>query len=184
MPLKKAVWICYLSSLIIVYSGIFLSVYLWGDFDWSYNALSDLGTRENTAMIFNTSLILGGLLFAVFGGFLLKLVDEFPEQNLAVNIVLAGISLLFVGVFPSSSVQGVHILFALLYFFFLLVIMTNIFTIYHLKKLKIRCFSFASIFIFIISGLLYSYIGLATSEIISSTLAVINIFVYLYIFHR
>jgi len=184
MPLKKAVWICYLSSLIVVYSGIFLSVYIWGDFDWSYNALSDLGTRENTAMIFNTSLIIGGFLFALIGGLLLKSVSEFPERNLAVNIALAGISLLFVGVFPSSYIRGVHILFALLYFFFLLVIMTNIFIIGHLKKLKIKYFSLISIFIFVISGTLYHRIGMATSEMISSTLAVINIFIYLYIFHR
>jgi len=71
-------------------------------FSWTDNALSDLGVQGNSAIIFNLSLIFGGILIVVFAGGFFKTLKSHLSRIGASIIFLDGISLIAIGVFPET----------------------------------------------------------------------------------
>lgn len=64
--LKKLAALCGLAGPITVFALIFYSVSMAPWFSWTENALSDLGVDEKAGLPFNSALILGGILYAIF----------------------------------------------------------------------------------------------------------------------
>ena len=80
------------------------------------DAISDLGTIDETRVLFNSSLFAIGLLNAV-AGYLLFRVHK--DRTLFVVFALGGIGAMGAGLIPLDSPVGVHGLFALLAFLFI-----------------------------------------------------------------
>jgi len=147
---------------------IIIDVYLSPWFSWSGNALSDLGVMPY-GYLFNSGLIIGGLLSTLFVLAIFKKINFKPLYL----IVIGTISLAFVGVL-NEHYSYIHLAFALVYFVF-----TPIgILIYSFKTKKIYKYwgffvSISSI-IDIIVGIYFYYfyikIGLAIPEIIEAIL--------------
>ncbi|MDD1772766.1 MAG: DUF998 domain-containing protein [Methanomassiliicoccales archaeon] len=80
------------------------------------NAISDLGTIAETAMLFNVSLILIGLLNLAAGYVLYKVMDD---KKILIIFVLGGIGGMGAGAIPLDNPTGLHGIFALLAFLFM-----------------------------------------------------------------
>ena len=64
--LIKAAAICGILGVVVVYPLILLAISYYPNFSWFNNALSDLGVKGISAIIFNASLIIGGALLFIF----------------------------------------------------------------------------------------------------------------------
>jgi len=95
--------LCGIAAPIITIALIMLAIYLSPWFSWTDNALSDLGVRE-AAAIFNSSLIIGGLLALVFALGLREILKEHWLENVGTALfILDAILLCCIGVFPESA---------------------------------------------------------------------------------
>jgi len=94
---------------IIAFTSILLAIVYSPSFSWKENALSDLGVQEGvTAVLFNTGLIISGILAILFATGLFT----FLQGNLlgrigALVLVLDAFALVAIGVFP-ENVKPVH----------------------------------------------------------------------------
>jgi len=88
--------LCGIAAPAVALSCIFLAISLSPRFIWSVNALSDLGIME-AAWIFNSGLIVAGMLSVIFG---VGLWMVFKEQTVG----RAGVVLFFIGVFALFSI--------------------------------------------------------------------------------
>ena len=100
----KIAGLCALISPIVAFVCIFVAISLSPWFSWSGNALSDLGVRGTAATVFNSGLMVSGLLTMVFAA---GLFEAFRGRILgrigAVALFLGAISLFAVGAFPESA---------------------------------------------------------------------------------
>lgn len=89
-----------LVSTIVPLSLVILAIYLAPWFNFYRNALSDLGhvLRSNVAPVFNLGLSLGGFLIGIYAVACVSRTD----RSIAVVLLLAGYSLILVGVFDES----------------------------------------------------------------------------------
>ena len=101
--LLRIAGLCGVVGPIISLSLIALAVNYSPWFNWFNNALSDLGVNE-AAFIFNSGLIIGGILTTIFA---IGLMQIFREQVLgfigAFTLVLSSVSLCAIGIFPESA---------------------------------------------------------------------------------
>ncbi len=92
---------------IITYAGIFTAIFLsqsW--FTWFNNALSDLGVHD-AAIVFNTSLFIGGISTAIFGiAYILKKRGQIFPMLAGIDIFLQGIFLFCIGLFVENTYWG------------------------------------------------------------------------------
>jgi len=95
--------VCGVIAPLVALSSIFLAIAYSPWFNWTDNALSDLGVGT-AAFLFNSGLIVGGLLGLVFS---LGMVQVLRKRVLglagAFMLVLAAVSLVGVGVFPETA---------------------------------------------------------------------------------
>lgn len=111
----KFLLICGLFSIIIAYSSIIFSIAISNWFSWINNALSDLGAREPSAIIFNSGLILSGFFLFLFG---LSLYFFFKSllSKIGVSLfLLDSIALSMIGVFPETAGK-IHLYFSIIFF--------------------------------------------------------------------
>ena len=80
------------------------------------NAISDLGTIAETKLLFNSSLVLIGLL-NILAGYALYL--AVPKKGMLVVFILGGMGAMGAGLIPLDNPSGLHSLFALFAFVFL-----------------------------------------------------------------
>ena len=118
MKLEKSVLI---GLLLAIGSAQFLVVMMLGEasapgYSMHENAISDLGTIDETRLVFCASLFAIGLL-NVFAGYLYFKVHG--DRKLVVVFALGGIGAMGAGLIPLDSSLGVHGLFALLAFLFI-----------------------------------------------------------------
>lgn len=93
---------------------IFASTLLEKSFSWNKNALSDIGVSQ-TAWLFNTALIIGGLLNLLFAVGLRTYLEKTRWLKIGVSLlIVSGISLALVGVF-TENYNVIHVLVALGY---------------------------------------------------------------------
>jgi hypothetical membrane protein len=71
-------------------------------FSWTGDALSTLGVRRGTALLFNGGLVAGSLLALPFAGALWRSARTVGERVAAVGFALAAATMGLVGVFPAS----------------------------------------------------------------------------------
>ena len=96
--------VCGLLAPLVAFLGIFFSLLNFGAFSWAANALSDLGAiGQPTGVFFNSGLVIGGLLSAVFAlGFFSLLKNRLGKIG-AAAFFLDSLALAAVGVFPSGN---------------------------------------------------------------------------------
>lgn len=68
----KSAALCGVIGVVVVYPLILLAAFYYPNFSWRDNALSDLGVVGASALLFNTALIIGGILLFTFSLGLLK----------------------------------------------------------------------------------------------------------------
>jgi len=102
---------------LVAYFAIGLSICFSPWFDWTRNALSDLGIGE-AGYIFNYGLIVAGLFLFPFSLLLRKMLPYSRlGRNGAVIFLFAVVSLALIGVFPErENVLAFHFLVSLLFF--------------------------------------------------------------------
>ncbi|MEM1574812.1 MAG: DUF998 domain-containing protein [Nitrososphaerota archaeon] len=114
---NKLLLICGIISIIIAYSSIIFSIIISDWFSWKNNALSDLGAREPSAIIFNTGLILSGFFLILFS---LSLYNFFKGLLSKIGIflfLLTAISLSLIGIFPETAGK-IHLYVSIMFFAF------------------------------------------------------------------
>lgn len=102
---------------IIVFAMIFGAISSWSNFDWVNNALSDLGVQWGlTANLFNSGLVLGGLLFMIFAnGLHLCYGKRIPGKIGSGLFFLACVALIGIGIF-NETFSPTHYIVSLMLF--------------------------------------------------------------------
>lgn len=122
MNLKSNVWIrtSGVSGVLIpliAFAFILLAIAYYPQFSWTENALSDLGVQEGaTAFLFNTGLIISGILTILFATGLFRFLQENPLGRIgALVFVLDAFALTAMGVFP-ENVKPIHYYASVIFF--------------------------------------------------------------------
>ena len=166
--LLRIAGLCGVVGPIISLSFIALAVNYSPWFNWFNNALSDLGVNE-AALIFNSGLIIGGILTTIFA---IGLMQIFRKQVLgfigAFTLVLSSISLCAIGIFPESAGR-IHF-YVSVAFFALLVISLFFIGVALVRKSSQRYFGFFSILAGLVAVAAWAipYEGVAIPEITAS----------------
>ena len=82
--------------------GLSLAASPW--FTWTHHALSDLGIHEDTAVVFNYGMVLGGILTFIFS---LGLIRILSKKIGAYLLLVSSFSLIGIGLFP-ETIFGIH----------------------------------------------------------------------------
>jgi len=86
-------------------------------FSWTGNALSDLGVHEESAVLFNSGLILGGILSIIFAvGVIRFYQNKTIGRDGAFFLLLAGIFLASIGIFPETTPNNIHYIVSVAFF--------------------------------------------------------------------
>jgi hypothetical membrane protein len=119
---KNALWlrvsgICGFLAPLIAFAFIFSAIAFYSEFSWVDNALSDLGVVAGvTAVLFNSGLIISGVLCFVFATGLFMFLGERAVGKIGAFIfVLASLALFAIGVFP-ESIRPVHYFVSVMFF--------------------------------------------------------------------
>ena len=106
----KPLWLkifslCGIAAPIGAFTCIFLAILLYPQFSWTDNALSDLGIIEGaTSTLFNTGLILGGILTGMFGLGLFALLEKKTLGKIgAILFIFDAVALTAIGIFPENA---------------------------------------------------------------------------------
>jgi hypothetical membrane protein len=112
----KLAGICGIAGPIVAFTCIFSAIFLSPWFNWTKNALSDLGVGETSATLFNLGLLTSGILILVFA---VGLMEAFSKRVLrrvgALILVLGAISLCGIGIFTEEW-GDLHLYFSLAFF--------------------------------------------------------------------
>lgn len=115
LNLQKAAGLCGVLAPAVSLAMIFLAIALSPGFNWSANALSDLGVSE-AALVFNGGLMLGGMLTVVLAT---GLFAAFKGQRLrragVLLLIIAAAALFGIGVF-SEAAGRIHYYFSVAFF--------------------------------------------------------------------
>jgi len=108
--------ICGLASPISTLSLIFLAISMSPWFSWTDNALSDLGVDGLPSVIFNSSLVIGGILMMIFAAGLKELAPNHVLARLGIWIlILSSLAMCGIGLFPETAGR-IHFFFSLAFF--------------------------------------------------------------------
>jgi hypothetical membrane protein len=96
---------CGIVTPLVAFTCTSLAITLSPQFSWTDNALSDLGiVKGATSTFFNTGLILGGILAAMFGLGLFTILEQNTLGKLgAILFTLAAAALTAIGIFPENA---------------------------------------------------------------------------------
>lgn len=100
----RAAGLCGVASPIIALALISLAISMSPWFSWTENALSDLGVRGTAAVLFNSGLVIGGILTGIFAvGLRETLRSRTLSHAGALIFVLDAAALCAIGVFPETT---------------------------------------------------------------------------------
>jgi hypothetical membrane protein len=86
-------------------------------FSWTGNALSDLGVHDESAVLFNSGLIVGGILTIIFAfGLMRSYQNQTIGRDGAFFLLLAGIFLASIGIFPETAPNNIHYIVSVAFF--------------------------------------------------------------------
>jgi len=101
--------------LAFVLIGLAISRASW--FSWSENALSDLGVHDESALLFNSGLILSGILTVIFAFGVIRFYGtKAVGRSGAFFLLLAGVFLAAIGVFPETTPNNIHYIVSVAFF--------------------------------------------------------------------
>jgi len=132
----------------VIFLLLAISISPW--FSWTDNALSDLGVQGRAAIIFNSALIVGGLLTVVFATGLAKTLRSGLSRIGALILLLDGVSLSAIGIFPETF-RELH-LFSAVAFFTLLPLYLLIFGVALIREASERRFGALTILLGVFSA--------------------------------
>jgi hypothetical membrane protein len=119
---KNATWLrtsgtCGILAPILAFAFIFSAIASYSQFSWVDNALSDLGVVPGaTAVLFNSGLIISGVLCFVFATGLFVFLGERAVGRVGAFVLgAATLALVAIGVFP-ESVRPVHYMVSVAFF--------------------------------------------------------------------
>jgi hypothetical membrane protein len=98
---------------IFICLGVAIASSPW--FTWTHHALSDLGVSENTAVLFNYGMVLGGILAFIFSLGLRKVLSNKIGASL---LSVSSLALIGIGLFP-ETVFVLHFITSASFFVFL-----------------------------------------------------------------
>ncbi len=120
--LIKITAICGILIPIIIFSSIFFAISVAPWFEWTNNALSNLGVEGLSAFFFNNGLILGGFIIFIFS---LCLIHLLKNKIGAYLLLGSSISLIGIGVFP-ETIFLLHYLTSVVFFILITIAMVII----------------------------------------------------------
>ncbi|MGQ9565715.1 MAG: DUF998 domain-containing protein [Candidatus Bathyarchaeales archaeon] len=101
--------------LAFVLIGLAISRAAW--FTWTGNALSDLGVHEESAWLFNSGLFLSGILTVIFAFGVIRFYGtKAAGRSGAFFLLLAGVFLAAIGVFPETAPNNIHYIVSVAFF--------------------------------------------------------------------
>ncbi len=107
--------LCGIAAPLVAFSCIFIAISLSPWFNWSANALSDLGVREG-AWVFNSGLITAGVLSMVFAaGLWMAFKEQVIGRAGVVLFFIDAFALFGIGVF-SEAAGAIHMYFSVAFF--------------------------------------------------------------------
>ncbi len=167
-------YICGFLTPIVAYTFIFIAIANAPWFMWHKNALSDLGAHAGSDVIFNSGLMIAGILESIFAIGLLNNFKGIIRKIGAVILFLSAIALFGIGLFPETAGE-IHFYFSVA-FFVLFPIGIFVFSIPYVRKNENgRMLGFLAIGVFIASIIIWSFpwksfgvTGVAIPEFLSS----------------
>ena len=130
---------------IVTFTCILVAIASWPQFSWTHNALSDLGVQNGfTAAVFNSGLVIGGILFAVFATGLYSFTGKrFVGKVGTACFFLAWIALIAIGVFNESFRPTHYIVSVMLFVFLPISLLVFMLTFWLEGKRKLSAFTLA-----------------------------------------
>lgn len=95
--------LCGIIAPIIAFSLITLAIQSSTSFSWDSNALSDLGVSGLSAVLFNSALIIAGILSLVFAYGISQILKSSAGQIGSALFYCTGLSLMAIGIFPETA---------------------------------------------------------------------------------
>jgi hypothetical membrane protein len=108
----KLVGICGILVPFVFFTGILIAISYSPWFKWTNNALSDLGVKGVSALIFNNGLIFGGVLALIFS---IGLVKIFSNKIGAYILAISALGLIGAGLFP-ITMYALHYIMSAIFF--------------------------------------------------------------------
>lgn len=105
---------------LITYTCILLAIISYSEFSWTNNALSDLGIVPGVTMtLFNSGLIIGGILFTIFAFALFTYLRKTLIGRIgSIFFIIASISMICVGIF-NEHIKPIHFIVSVTLFSFM-----------------------------------------------------------------
>jgi len=153
----------------IAFTLILLAIAYSPSFSWTENALSDLGVQEGvTAVLFNTGLMISGILGILFAAGLFTLLQESLLGRIgALVFVLDMLALTAIGVFP-ESVEPLHFYASVTFFALLPVSMFLLGAAFlRMSRMKLGFFTFVTAMVAAIVWIVPFGKGVAIPEALS-----------------
>jgi hypothetical membrane protein len=180
MSPKKVNWlkisgICGILTPIVTLAFVLIAIVFSPQFSWTENALSDLGVQEGaTATLFNSGLIVGGILLLVFvSGLFLSQKTMLGRIGVIIS-VLAALALVAIGVFP-ENVKLIHYYVSVAFFFLLPVSMLVVGAAFLLTaKVKLGFFTFLAAIVVALTWVMQWTIGFGSNVAIPETLSALS----------
>ncbi len=91
--------ICGILIPVVMFTCLGLSIASSPWFTWTQHAFSDLGVQQNTAVLFNNGMILGGILILIFSFGLMRVLSKKIGAYL---LALSAFALIGIGLFPET----------------------------------------------------------------------------------
>ncbi len=111
--------VCGVLTPIIVLTSILLAIHYSPWFNWTENALSDLGVQGTAAILFNSSLVVGGVLTVIFAiGLREILLNKTLGRIGTLIFILDGAILSAIGIFPETA-GDIHLYVSVAFFMLL-----------------------------------------------------------------
>jgi hypothetical membrane protein len=160
---RASVWAGVIGPL-VVSLFVLLAISLSPWFSWTENALSDLGVDGLAALLFNTTLIAGGVMLIIFAVGLWSILKYRLVRAGVMLLLLDGVALSAIGVFP-ETVGRIH-LYVSIMFFVLLALSLLVLGVSHIFEMHSIVIGLLGVVLglFSISVWLFQWQGIAIPE--------------------
>ena len=167
--------VCGILAPIVAFTFILLAILNSPQFSWTEKALSDLGVQEGvTATLFNSGLMIAGILLLVFVSGLFVLQKTMLGRIGVFISVLAALALVAIGTFP-ESVEPTHYYVSVAFFLLLLVSMLVIGATFLLTaRVELGFFTFLAAIVAALVWIMQWTIGFGSDVAIPETLSALS----------
>jgi hypothetical membrane protein len=172
--------VCGILAPIVAFTFILLAILNFPQFSWTGNALSDLGVQEGvTAILFNSGLVIGGILALVFASGLFVLQKTMLGRIGVFIFVLAALAFMAIGVF-SENAEPTHYYVSVTFFVLFPISMLVIGAAFLLTaKLKMGFFTFLAAIVAELVWAIHWTIGFGSNVAIPEALSALSALIWL-----